>query len=641
MSYLLLKEKNQQLYKKYQLTEGKNLLDSLREYKIEMESPCGGNGICGKCKVKIISGDINSITDEERRFLSNEELNDGVRLSCLVFPKGDVEVELIQNQNKSHKILTEGYIPTFEKSPVLSKKVFTTKRPTLERMFSYEDILIEEIECNLKSQSSKENSETSKENSESSKENSLVLSKSKLDNLKFKFDYDILKKLPEIFQADEFTAVYSDEELIGLEQNNTKDKIYAIALDIGTTTVVASLVDINTYEEIDSASEINPQKQYGLDVLSRIHFAKENENGLELLHQAIVECINTLIEKLCVENNIDRKSIYEICVAANTTMIHLLMNISTLSIGKSPYAPVFITSKSVKAKDLGVNISDFGRIYIMPGVSSFIGADIVSGACVCKLQDTDKNILFIDIGTNGEIVLSKKSKLSSCSCAAGPALEGMNISCGMRAQKGAIENIKIDEKVEINVIDNAKPIGLCGSGIIDAISEMVRLKVVGKTGRINKKSSIESNEDLKHLSANIIEIEKKRKFILDMNYPEISITQEDVRQVQLAKGAILSGFYALLKNENMDMNDLDEVVIAGQFGKHLSIDSMAGIGIIPKELKDKVRYIGNSAKAGAIMSILSKDVRKEMEEVANNINYCELSTQEGYDRLFADCLTFK
>jgi uncharacterized 2Fe-2S/4Fe-4S cluster protein (DUF4445 family) len=289
---------------------------------------------------------------------------------------------------------------------------------------------------------------------------------------------------------------------------------------------------------------------------------------------------------------------------------------------------------------LGINISLFGRVYLLPGVSSYIGADIVAGVCVCDLYKTNKNILFIDIGTNGEIVLSKKGELNSCSCAAGPALEGMNISCGMRAGEGAIENIKIEDTIQTKIIEDKDPTGICGSGIVDAISELARLKLIGKTGRINKKSSVECDENLKHLSECIVDEDKKRKFVLIKEPKEISITQEDIRQVQLAKGAILSGFYALVNEMNIEINDLDQVIIAGQFGKHLSVESLVGVGIIPKELKEKIRYIGNSSKTGAVMTLLSKDIRNSMENIAKDITYFELSTKEGYERLFTDCLKF-
>lgn len=588
---------------KYEFEKGNSLLNIIQLNKLGMESPCGGKGTCGKCKIKVIDGSVDDLTDEELKFLNKEELKNNVRLGCLVYPKGDINVEFIKSEDKNHKILTEGYMPDFNKSPMLSKKAFKLNKPTLENNIS--------LEATLEKQ-----------------------------NIKINNDYNILKSIPSIFEKDNCTVVYLDEKVIGIECEDTTKNLYSIALDIGTTTVVASLIDINKQCEIDCESDINPQKEYGLDVLSRINFAKTNENGLEILNKSIINCINSLIAKLCEKNNIDKENIYELAVAANATMMHMLLKINPNSIGKAPYSPVFISGKSIKAMDLGIDISSFGRAYLLPGVSSYIGADIVSGVCVCDLHKTKKNILFIDIGTNGEIVVSKNSELSSCSCAAGPALEGMNISCGMRAGEGAIENIKIGEVIETKVIGNTKPKGLCGSGIIDAISEMARLKLIGSTGRINKKSMIEQDNNLKHLSENIIDENKKRRFVLDTQNPQIAITQSDIRQVQLAKGAILSGFYALINSMNIDIKDLDEVIIAGQFGKHLGVQSLVGVGIIPKELKEKIRYIGNSSKTGAIMTLLSKDIRKEMECIAKDISYCELSTEEGYERLFTDCLKF-
>ncbi|MCU9812534.1 ASKHA domain-containing protein [Paraclostridium sp. AKS81] len=449
-----------------------------------------------------------------------------------------------------------------------------------------------------------------------------------------------MKDIPNIFECEKCTGVYIGEKLIGIEANDTQDKLYSVAIDIGTTTVVCSLIDVKSKCEISSESEINPQKEYGLDVLSRIHFIKNKENGLETLHKLIINCINDLIKKLCSKNSINESNVYEVSIAANTTMMHVLLNINPMSIGKSPYSPTFVKSKNIRAKDLGIEISKFGSVYLLPGVSSYIGADIVAGVCVSNLKETDKNVLFIDIGTNGEMVLSKKGELVSCSCAAGPALEGMNISCGMRAGDGAIENIKIGNEISINTIGNQQPVGICGSGIVDAISELARVKLIGKTGRIAKKDAVKDNEKISHLSDYIVDENKKRRFIISKLDKEISITQEDIRQVQLAKGAILSGIYALADQVNMEINELDEVIIAGQFGKHLSIESLVGVGIIPKELKDRITYIGNSSKTGAIMSLLSKDIRKNMDFIASDINYFELSTKEGYERLFTDCLKF-
>ncbi len=593
--------------KKIGFKEGDTLLNILQDNGIFVENPCAGKGLCGKCKIRIIEGSINEPTEEEVRYLSKEELEDGIRLSCLVVPNGDLTVDLLNTKDVNHKILTEGYMPDFNINPMIYKRVHKLRKPSLEKNLSYEDLLEEVLEIAV-----------------------------------YEDNHTLLISLPKIFENEEVTAIYTGDKLIGVESGDTSSELYGIAVDIGTTTVVTSLVDLNNGNEISSESEINPQKEYGLDVLSRIDFAKTKVAGLEILHKSIIDCLNNLTYELCRKNSININNIYAMTIAANATMMHLLLGVNTNSIGKAPYSTVFSKQKNLLASSVGIKLSPFARVYCLPGVSSYIGADIVAGAIVSELDKTDKNVLFIDIGTNGEIVLSKGGELSSCSCAAGPALEGMNISSGMRAADGAIEGVKINEDgISLKVIGDKEPVGICGSGILEAISEIARVKLIGKTGRLKKKSDIEEDEQLQYLSKYLIEEDKKRKIVISPELKEISITQGDIRQVQLAKGAILSGFYALLNLMEIDMMDLDEVIIAGQFGKHLSVDSLVGIGIIPEELRDKIRYIGNSSKTGALMCLLSKEVREDMEKVAKKINYFELSTKEGYDKLFTKCLNFE
>ncbi|WP_415803844.1 ASKHA domain-containing protein [Hathewaya histolytica] len=587
--------------------KGEKLLDILQDSGVILESPCGGNGTCGKCKVKILSGEFNEITEEEKRRLKKEELENGVRLSCLITPKGNVEVELLNAKSKKHKILSEGYIPNFKLGPTISKEVITLEKPTLENNISYEELLEKTLGKSVKLQ-----------------------------------DPEFLQELSNSFIEETATVVYSGEEIIGIEKGDTRDKLYGAAVDIGTTTVVLSLIDLTTGLEVGAETAINPQKEYGLDVLSRIEFVKKKPEGRKILHRAIINCLNELLESLCDTNHIDIENVYEICIGANATMMHLLLDIDTRAIGKSPYATVFSREKYLYGRTIGLKGSKFNKLYCLPGVSSYIGADIVAGAVVSRLKHTNENILFIDIGTNGEIILSKKGELTSCSCAAGPALEGANISCGMRAAEGAIEGIQIskeDGRVDIQVIADEKPVGICGSGILEVIAELWENRIIVKSGRIKKASDLEK-EGYTEVSKRVIEEDKKRKFVILEGEEPIVITQEDIRQVQLAKGAISSGFYALLDLMEITMDDLQKVVIAGQFGKHLKISSLTGTGIIPEKLRDRIEYIGNSSKTGALMCLLSKDIREEMEKTAKDIKYFELSTKEGYEKLFTKCITF-
>lgn len=590
-----------------------NLLDSLHEYHVSHESPCGGRGLCGKCKIQILSGEVSAPTEEELGFLSSQELELGFRLACFVKIRGSLTLQLPEFPKKT-RIITSGYLPDFIIKPVIRKQTVLLRKPTLEENISYLDVLISTLD--LKSNG---------------------------------INPKVLQELPRLLSTgDVLTAVIAKDELIGLEQGDTSSECYGVALDIGTTTVVASLVNLGIGQEMGSTSALNPQTKYGLDVLTRITFARQQENGLSLLHEGIVQCINNLIERLCQRYSVAKESIYELTVAANATMMHLFLNVYPATLGQSPYSPIFSGRQECSAHILGLNVSPWARLYCLPGVSSYVGADIVAGAAVSGLDQTTQNILFIDIGTNGEMVLAKGGKLSACSCAAGPALEGMNISCGMRAAEGAIEGIQINpEGLQLQIVgqtdsETIEPTGLCGSGIMDAISEIVRVGLVESSGRLKTRAKLIDDDSERYLMELLPEDENKKRIILarTQTNEEVFLTQSDIRQVQLAKGAILSGIYVLAKRLELNLKDLDEVIIAGGFGAHVKTASLVGLGLVPAELDQKVRYIGNSAKAGALMCLLSYEERTRMEALANMIQYFELSAAPDYERLFTKCLSF-
>lgn len=411
-----------------------------------------------------------------------------------------------------------------------------------------------------------------------------------------------------------------------------------IAVDIGTTTVVAELIDLSNGSAIANASMINPQKQYGLDVLTRITYENENgDEGIRNLKDAIIDGLNVLLHNLINKTKRKNDEIRKIVISANCTMMHMLLGIDARSIGRYPYKPAFVESKIVNARALGLDVGDETICICLPHVSSFIGADIVSGIYVCDLKKIKGNVLFIDIGTNAEIVLNANGRLISCSCAAGPALEGMNISQGMRAENGAIEDVVIDgDNVSVKTIGNEKPEGLCGSGILAVIKELIRNKIIKKNGAFIKKEDLEDGD----FRINRIQIiDKKKEYVIDRE-AKVSITQSDIRQVQLAKGAILSGFVALLNKCNIDMVSLDKVLVAGQFGAHLPAESIVGVGILPKEIKDKISYVGNVSKAGAYITLMSKNALKEMDDLSKEVEYLELADTDDYEKIFVKSMEF-
>ena len=583
----------------YPYEPGKNLLQILLEKEILIDNPCGGLGICGKCRVKVLKGALPPVSSAEETFLGQAELQNGLRLACYVKPDNDLKISLLQQEGQA-EILATGYVPKVVFDCGMKKLPVQIETPALRDQTP--------LEKQIKEQT-----------------NAKHLSFSVLTSAHV--------------SPGRVTAVKYGDEIIQLEEGDTRGTLYGVAIDIGTTTVICALVDMNTGDELAQASMLNAQKAFGLDVLTRITYELEHPgDGITRLQVAIVGSINEMLQDMCRQAGIQKESIYELCVSANCTMMHMLLGVDAVSIGKAPYAPVFVEAKRVLAGSIGIQVAPCAYLYCLPAVSAYIGADIVAGAYVCRLQKEEGNVLFIDIGTNGEIVLASCGKLLTCSCAAGPALECMNISAGMRAADGAIEDVRITEHgITLSVIGNGPPVGVCGSGILAIVRELLKSGLIRKEGAFIKTDRLAKTDYRRPM---LRQNGMKREFILSESPEKLLITQSDVRQVQLAKGAILSGFIALLRSAGIHMRDLDKVMIAGQFGAHLPADSLMGTGILPKEVEDKLFYVGNSSKTGAYLALMSQKVKREMEALACRIAYLELGATEGYERLFSDCLIF-
>ena len=601
--------------KQFDFASGKNLMEIMLDAGLFIDNACGGKGLCGKCRVKITEGNAGEAGETELAILKAGEVEQGIRLACLARPEGDITIELLQKEKK-HDVLASGYMPEFEFEQDIIKVPVTIHKPTLADQTPFENQIIEQVGAQA---SVGHDGATGY----------------------LGFDYTALREHSML--PGEYTAVLHNGKVIALEPGNTADALYGVAIDIGTTTVVCSLIDMLTGEELGHASEINAQKFFGLDVLTRITYEIENpEDGREKLQKAIVGSINKMVKSVCDSHGVSQDQIYEVAVGANCTMMHMLMGVDARPIGKAPFAPVFARAKDVQAADIGLRVAPGARLYCLPSVSAYIGADIVAGAYVCDLKNRKGNVMFIDIGTNGEIVLAANGHLMSCSCAAGPALEGMNISSGMRAAEGAIEDIHINEDgLDLKVIGDCDPAGICGSGILTVTKELLRTGIVRKTGAFVKADKFDADDYRSKYIA--VDEDGKRSFRMteggDGTDP-LYITQGDVRQVQLAKGAILSGFMALLKKAGIGMADLDRVLVAGQFGAHLPAESITGTGILPFEVEDRIEYVGNTSKTGAYMALMSGRVKRQMEELAHDMDYLELGATDNYERLLSECLIF-
>lgn len=576
----------------YRIEAGaQTVLEGLRAQNLALEAPCNGRHLCGKCKVRIQSGEAGPVTPEEAQFLSAAERAAGIRLACFARAETDLEVECLGQGEHREQILRGGEFQDVPWDPALTLRRFTPLRPTLDNQYTLWDCVARPLGLEAGQPS-----------------------------------LSLLRALPGQIAQPELTAVFSGDRLVALSPEHAA---YALAVDIGTTTVVCSLVNMQSGALVTEEAFLNPQKAFGLDVLSRIHHSMEAEEGVAALQRVLIDRLNTAIRALTDRAAVRPELVYEAVISGNATMIHSLLALPMSSLGRAPYASVYRRAAAFSACTLGLEMCPDGVVYCVPAVSTYIGGDIVAGAVVANLDRARDHVLLIDIGTNGEIVLSRQGRLLSCSCAAGPALEGMNISCGMRAEPGAIEGVRFREgRFVLSVIGGGPPRGICGSGILEAVCAGLHCGAISASGRLDKRHPL-------------VEAEAgPGRLVLSAEYG-ICLSQKDIRQVQLSKGAILSGVLTLLRHAGLEETQIDRVLVAGQFGRHLTPESLTGSGLIPLGLRDKIRYIGNASQMGAIACLHSREKRRQAEEIAGEMDYIELSALEGYETAFARAMTFR
>ena len=429
------------------------------------------------------------------------------------------------------------------------------------------------------------------------------------------------------------TEVWLGEALLGEEAQDTSIRLYGVAVDIGSTTLVASLVDLCTGSRIGSASALNPQAVHAQDVLSRIKLGATPE-GLALLYGELSREIDRLIGVLAFEANVPRRRIYEVVYAGNTTMLHLAANTDPESLGRYPYLPTLPGACHLPASQLGLSLAKLAVVYFPPIISAYVGADITAGILATDLAQLEGVTLFVDIGTNGEMVLARDGHLQATSTAAGPAFEGMNIACGMRAARGAIERVSLDGgEVAISTIDDAPAVGLCGSGLLDAVAELAATGVIEASGRFTKARD--------RLPAGLRDrlgtLDGKPVFHLT---PTIYLSQSDIRQVQLAKGAVRAGIDVLLKRNGLSAHDVDRALIAGSFGYHLTVRSLVDIGLFPAEFDGKVDYVGNTSRTGAEALLTNVTAREGLQRQVLAVEAVELANDDDFTRIFVKAMSF-
>lgn len=411
-----------------------------------------------------------------------------------------------------------------------------------------------------------------------------------------------------------------------------------LAVDIGTTTVVAKLIDLSTGKLLAAEADFNPQSIHGDDVISRITYA-QTEQKLSEFHRLIVDCINNLIDRLCKTTGCDRNNILQITAVGNTTMTHILLQLPIAQLGQAPYKAHLLDAHDVPAKQLNIKVNPEANVHVVENIAGFVGSDTVAAALAVDINLAEKLMLLVDIGTNGELVCGDKNSLYAASCAAGPALEGARISQGSRAAEGAIESVLInDDDIDVDVIGSRPPTSICGSGIIDAVAVMLDLGVLDSTGRIIKKSDLPPS-----ISKRIITRNNQPAFVIaysNNGQPAVVITQQDIREIQLAKAAIAAGIKLLLKKLNIMKNALDGILLAGAFGNYIKRSSAIRIGLLPNIAEDKIHFVGNAASVGATMILLNTTSRELAGYLARKIQYLEIAHEKEFMNVYIGCMTF-
>ena len=607
--------------------EGDNLLDIARNADIFIDAPCNGNISCGKCKVKLIKGQVDT---QKTRHIKDEEWEQGYVLACNTKVIEDIEIDVPSKLSSSmHGMKIEG------SDKKKDKEVFDRAKKIIEEnnfefktniVKSYIELDEPTIDDNI---SDIDRIERHVRNS---------LGYDEID-----FTIELLRKVPQVIRKDNFkvTITYVKKQnkitILNIEPGNTENKLYGIAIDIGTTSVVVCLVDLYSKEIIDKASSGNAQIKYGADVIHRIVYSTK-KNGLKELRDTIVEeTLNPLLESVYTKNNIDKDNVVSLVVAGNTTMSSLFLGVYTDYLRQEPFIPPFLKSPKLIGKDIGLNVNDSAYVFLAPSVASYVGGDITAGVLSAGIWSSEENILFIDLGTNGEIVFGNKDYMMSCACSAGPAFEGGGISCGMRASNGAIEKVKINKdtlKPNITTIGNAKPVGICGSGIIDLICQMLITGIIDRRGKIHRDID---NERIRFNEHEIGEYVLAFKEEYDLEN-DITVNEVDIDNFIKAKGAIYSGASVLIESLGMDFSVVDKVYIAGGIGNNLNIENSILIGLLPDIEREKFVYIGNSSLVGSYLALISKDAKNKLIDIGNEMTYVELSVYPTYmDEFISAC----
>ena len=598
---------------------GSNVFELAKMCEVNIPSACGGKGNCGKCKVLIAEGRqaLGSYSSAELKYLSLEEREKGYRLACAISVP-DVSHFIIRVPREVEvgmpRLQVEGIEVPVVLDPVVKKYVTRLSAATLEDSRSAEDRLLDALQ-------------------EEYGLAHLVLS------------YEGAQELPSAIEkgAGVVTSVIWEQcQIIAIEPGNTRSRCFGLAVDIGTTKIACFLIDLNSGRLEAASSCLNPQIPYGEEVISRITFTMKSPQNLAILQRRVIEGINRALEESCSQAEVSPEEIYECCFVGNTCMIHLFLGISPKSLGLSPYYPVIRKGLSLEVQKLpsSLRIHPHARLYILPAIAGFVGADNVGVQLAMDSSKSGRMRLILDIGTNTEIVLEDENSSLVCSCASGPAFEGMQVKHGGKAEAGSIEKVIVDPKtleVTFQTIGRAKPVTICGSGVIAALAQFLKVGIINQNGRMNAELAERTPRMRRGSQGWEFVLAWQEETAIDT---DIVITQDDISEIQKAKAAIHSGCMLLMKKRGITEEDIGELVMAGAFGQYVDPRGARIIGMYPEIRLNRIRIVGNAAGVGARMALVSKEARQKAEYIAKKAGYYELATDPEFATEYVNSMFF-
>ncbi len=582
-------------------SSGVTLLEAARTLGVDLVSLCGGQGSCNHCKVRLLEGTLSPLTSAERERLAPQELQRGYRLACQATAHSDAKLYVPpESLSAPQRTQVEGQELSIAPDPIVQAFEVQLSPPTLQDLAADEQRLAQALE----------------------QQHGVGLTS---------FDIETLRDLSPQLRSFSWHAQVSvrDNECIAVDPVGSS--LVGLAIDLGTTKVAGYLVDLSSGRTMASKGVMNPQIAYGEDVITRCSRALQTGREAEAIQELATQALRRLAAELCAEVNTRPDSILDAVVVGNTAMHHLLLRLPVQQLGQAPYVPAVSRALDIKARDLELGLAPGAYVHLLPNIAGYVGADHVAVILSTELWRAEGVVLALDIGTNTEICLSNDGQMTSVSCASGPAFEGAHILHGMRAAPGAIEHLRLAEDgIEWQTVGGGAPVGLCGSGILDALAQLYEHGVLDRSGRMGEHPRVRARDGQREF---VLIGEEERR-----GGHAITITQHDVRELQLAKGAIRTGIEALLQACLLTAEDIDEVIIAGAFGNYIDVSSAVAIGMFPSLPADRFRQVGNAAGTGARLALVSREQRALAAEIAQHVAYIELASVSNFQDLFARSL---